>query len=149
MLYWLLITLISLQSDSRDPVKEKPLNTPQTVNDPDRGKSSTSLLLPPKNRFQCAYACCCMFHDVATAAENRLLACRQRGLVQTLPVPWCAGGCMYSAAPLADGVLNHLDAVSWAVQETRAKSRRGNHGVRTTSQHTPFNPHKPAGTVMK
>lgn len=88
-------------------------------------------------------------HVVATAAENRLLACRQRGLFQTLPVPWCAGDCMYSAAPLADGVLSHLDAVSWAVQETRAKSRRGSHGMRTTSQHTPFNPHKPAGTVMK
>lgn len=83
---------------------------------------------------------------LAAAAENRLLACRQRGLVQTLPVPWCAGGCMHSAAPLADGVLSHLDAVSWAVQEARAKSRRGSHGVRTTSQHTPF---KPAGTVMK
>ncbi|XP_075903157.1 leucine-rich repeat-containing protein 49 isoform X2 [Nelusetta ayraudi] len=92
-------------SDSQYPVREKPPNTHQTTNGPNR--------------------------------ENR------RDLVQTFRAPSCTGGLTSSSAPLVDhGVLSHLDAVSWAVQESRDRSRRGGHSLRPTSS---FKPHRPAG----
>lgn len=83
-------------------------------------------------------------HCVITLAETR------RDLVQTFRAPSCSGGLWSSSAPLVNhGVLSHLDAVSWAVQETRDRSRRGGHSVRPTSLHGSFKPRRPTGAVKQ
>lgn len=94
--------------------------------------------------------CLCIvfyIHYTIPSVENRLLACSQRGLVKTTPVPSLASDFTYSSASLVGGVQSGLDAVSHAVQETRDKSRRQTHSAGTAYHHNASNLPKPAGNL--
>lgn len=79
------------------------------------------------------------------SVEYRLLACSQRSVVQTTPLPSFASDGPYSSAAVVDGVQSGLDVVSHGVQEDRDKSRRGAHSAGTTYHLDVLNLPKPAG----
>lgn len=140
------ITFISYQTDSQDPVKEKALNTDQTMSHHYPGK------LGPVHHWYAWYAhlssihkfllmCLCIFFgflSIIAFLENRQQADTQRALVRTLPVTSFASDLTYSSG---------LNVVSIAAQETRDKIRRQIHSAGTSYHCSAFNFPKPAGNL--